>query len=345
MICPNCYLYISNPDADICPRCGQPQSDTQERGQEQVQRPYEPPYRPGAPSQRAQTGSYTGYGNQSYPDQSDYDQPNYDQRSSSQGYQGSGNQRFQPTFSAPATPRWSPPMEPAPPPRKPSVARRILVFGGIFLGGGLLFLCLCIGGLFLLGASQAGHKAGIATATPFPGTTPNATILYQDPLTSPTSGWANDGSRCFFQDSSYYVQNNTVCYAPAGDISDANFTVQAKQVAGSLNAAYGIIFRREDINNWYEFDIDSNSKWVFLKVVNGQAHFLVNFTPNLAIKGGLNSVNTLLVQAKGSHFTFFVNGANVGQADDSTFVTGLSGLGANQSIEVAYNNLQITAAS
>ncbi len=341
MICPNCYLYISNSDAEICPRCGQPQFDSQDQAQGHVQRPMEPPYRPAAPPPRPSAGSFSGYGSQPYDDQ-----PFSDQRSSGQTYQPEyNNQPYQPTFSAPAPPYWAPPIEPAPPARKRSVARRILLFGSIFVGGGILFLALCFGGLLLLGASQAGHKAAIPTITPFPATTPNATILYQDSLTSPSSGWANDGSRCFFQDSSYYVQNNTACYAPAGNIADANFTVPAKQVAGSLNAAYGIMFRRADKNNWYEFDIDSNSKWVFFKVVNRQTVFLVNFTPNVAIKGGLNSVNTLLVQAKGSHFAFFINGSSVGQADDSTFTTGLSGLVANQSIEVAYNNLQITSAS
>ena len=133
-----------------------------------------------------------------------------------------------------------------PPARKRSVARRILLFGSIFVGGGILFLALCFGGLLLLGASQAGHNAGIATATPFPASTPNATILYQDPLTHNTNGWANIGSHCFFQDNSYHVENNTVCFAPAGNFGDANITVQARQLAGSLLHPYGIVFRRNE---------------------------------------------------------------------------------------------------
>jgi hypothetical protein len=127
--------------------------------------------------------------------------------------------------------------------------------------------------------------------------------------------------------------------------SDGNITVQAKQVAGSLREGYGIVFRRTSTGTWYEFDIDGNRHWAFYKNVNGTGTAIVDFAPSPAIKGGLNTVNTLMVQAKGSHFVFFVNGTKVGEADDTTFSSGLSGLSASGPIEVAYTNCEITAAS
>lgn len=177
--------------------------------------------------------------------------------------------------------------------------------------------------------------------------TTNETILFKDPLTSNANGWLDSNGRCYFQDQAYHIKDY-ICYAPVGDISDANITVQAKQVAGPLIYPYGIVFRLDSSSrNWYEFDITSNSHWLFRKVLQGVASLLVPYTPNAAIKGGLNTTNTLRVQAKGTHFVFFVNGTKVGEAVDTDFSNGLAALcavGIDTQVEVAYNNFEITAA-
>ena len=80
------------------------------------------------------------------------------------------------------------------------------------------------------------------------------------------------------------------------------------------------------------------------KFVNGTLTDILPYVPSNAIKGGLNVVNTLQVQAKGSHFKFFVNGVMVGEADDSTYATGYTGLsGGGGGIEDAYNNFLVTS--
>lgn len=339
MICPHCRLYISNPSADFCPRCEQPLS-SQPGYIPDIKLPRSA-YQPTTPSSRPPRDSYADYGSQPYGNQ-----PSGGQYSRGQQYpQGYSSPSFQPDFSAPAAPEWSPPMTPAPePPRRRSRARRIFLFRGLAAGLLLLGCILAVGGLYFIG-SQFRPRTTMAAITPFPGTTPGSTILFQDPLTSNTNGWAETNGRCFFQDNAYHIANNTVCYAPAGNFSDENIIAQAKQIAGALNHPYGIVFRRRDKDNWYEFDIDGNSRWGFFKIANGEPTALVKFTSDAVIQGGLNTTNTLLVQAKGSHFVFYVNGTNVGEADDSTFNTGLSGLVAQGSIEVAYTNFQITAVS
>ena len=249
--------------------------------------------------------------------------------------------QFQPQFSAPATPRLQQPGS-AYPTGKTRKTRRVL----LSLLSTTLIIGFCIGCPFAVLYVQAAHNANLATATPLPQTTPGAAILFQDPLTNDTRGWADTNGNCFFQDNAYHIKDNYVCYAPAGIISDANITVQARQLTGSLLEPYGMIFRQTSTGNWYAFFINSNSQWAFDKVVNGTDNALVPFTANAAIKGGLNTVNTLLVQAKGAHFVFFVNGAQVGEADDSTFASGQSGLAAGgEGAEVAFNNFQITAAT
>lgn len=251
------------------------------------------------------------------------------------------NPRFQSQFSAPATPRWTPALS-GQPAGKPRRTRRML----LYILSTTLIVVLCAGCTFAILFVQAAHKTSFATATPFPGTTPGPTILFQDPLTNDTNGWGDTNGNCFFQDQAYHIKDNYICYAPAGIISDANISVQARQVAGSLVEPYGIVFRQTSTKNWYEFFIDSNSQWVFDKVVNGTLVALVKPTPNAAIKGGLNTVNTLLVQTKGAHFEFFVNGTNVGEANDTAFTSGQAGLAAGgEGVEVAFNNFQITAAN
>ena len=103
------------------------------------------------------------------------------------------------------------------------------------------------------------------------------------------------------------------------------------------------MLRRPSTGNYYSFYIDSNSKWGFSKHVNNTRTDVIPYQFNAAIKGGLNVKNTLLVRMKGSHFDFYINGTKVGQADDSTYTSGLSGLFGNDNIEVAYNNFKITS--
>ncbi len=249
--------------------------------------------------------------------------------------------RFQSRFATPATPRVRANLAAQTPGKLPKTRRVLLSLLSTVI---IFVVCAgCILGILLI---QSPHKANFATATPLPGTTPGASVLFQDPLTSNANGWSDTTGNCFFQDNAYHVKDNYICFAPAGIISDANISVQAKQVAGSLAEPYGIVFRQTSANNWYEFYIDSNSQWVFDKVVNGTIDPLVGPTDNAAIKGGLNTVNTLAVQAKGTHFVFLVNGTQVGQADDATFARGQVGLAAGgEGVEAAFNNIEITAAS
>ena len=330
MICPRCRLYISNPNTDFCPRCAQPLSSQSAYtpGSEQLGSSYQPTVFSPPPS----PDPYAGFGSQPYggpPAGNPY--PGGQQYPP--GYSGPS---FQPPFPPPASPYGSP-MMPLPAPPRP--ARRALLIGGILL---VVVLVACVGGAYLLQK----NRAGLATATPFPGTTPGATIIYQDALTSPSSGWSNDNSHCFFQDGAYHIKDGYVCYSPAGNIGDGQITVQTKQLAGSTMVGYGIALRRTSAGNFYEFEIDGDSVWRFAKFVNNQFSDITKAVSSPAINGGLNTINSLSVIAQGSHFVFFINGTQVGEADDTTFSTGKAGLRVgDEGVEVAFNYFQVTAVS
>ncbi len=245
-------------------------------------------------------------------------------------------QPYQPGYPPPATSQWmQPALAPAPakPARQSSRRRRNLISLIVFI----VLVAACAGWGYLAFASHGQPTTN--TALP-------SNVIFSDPLTSNANGWGDSNGHCFFQDNSYHIKNNYICYAPAGNITDANVTVQVEQVAGPLLYPYGIVFRRTSTGNWYEFDIDSNSKWTFVKTVNETTTTIVDYTPNAAIKGGLHTLNTLLVKIKGTHFEFFVNGTQVGQADDTTFASGKIGLSAGgAATEVAYTNFEIDKAS
>lgn len=335
MICPYCSLYIAQETASTCPRCRQALpgafTDSENFGL------------PGNPIAQAPTmfssGSFpSGQGAPSGPSFSS--QPFYP---SGQPPAFSGSFQGMPPGS-PAMPpaAWGAPapLPPAMPPRKSRA--------GWIIGTLVVIIVLLAGGLGvslykLQGQSgQTNKQSAAATTLPIPTPTPAETVLFQDPLTSNVNGWLVD-SHCLFKDGSYHIVASYICYAPAGSNSDATFSVDAQQLSGPLVWFYGLMARRPSKGNAYEFLIDSNSKWRFGKEANGAYTDIIPYQFNAAIKGGLNVKNTLLMRIKGSHFDFYVNGTKVGQVDDTTYTSGLSGLVGNDNIDVAYNNFKITS--
>jgi len=170
----------------------------------------------------------------------------------------------------------------------------------------------------------------------------HATVIYQNTFASNAEGWAQDPGHCSFGSDGYHATNGYACYAPIGDQSDVIISVNVQQLSGPTTSAYGIILRRASLGNSYQFLIDSNGKWVFAKCVSNTCSKLIDFTSNAAIKGGLNTPNTLVVTAKASHFDFFVNGAKVGSTDDTTYTSGKVGVAGGDSIDCAFTNIVIS---
>lgn len=242
-----------------------------------------------------------------------------------------------PAYGQPGSPTGSPF---SPQPAKKSRA-------GLIIGIIVLLVVLIGGGVAALSAFSGKNSGGNSpTGTVGPSATATPQTLFHDALTSNTNGWADAAGECFFSADGYHVTNGYICYAPAGEYGDASFTVQTKQLSGPVSHTHGIVFRRQSRGNYYGFEVDAEGEWVFYKAVNDTYTTLHDFSTNPAIQSGLNTVNTLKVVAKGSHFDFYVNDTLVGSADDSTFTsTGKWGLSADESIDVLYSNLTISAVS
>lgn len=211
-----------------------------------------------------------------------------------------------------------------------------------------LLIVAVVGGLV---AAVIAFSSDQNATAPTPTTAaPTPQLLFQDSLTSNTNGWYTgsvDGGSCTFAADGYHITNNAICLAPAGALTNFNATVQVTQIKGPLTYAHGLMFRSpvSDRLDGYAFEIDGQGYWAFFKFVKGEPTRLHDFTSNAAIAHGLNATNTLQVVAKGSHFTFYVNGVQVGSFNDTTFASGEVGLDSGKGIEVVYRNLKISAVS
>jgi hypothetical protein len=298
------------------------------------------PTQPGYPPQQPSYPQQPNYPQPAYPSQPLY--PQYGEQQP--GYppqQGFGYGA--PPSQYPGQPPYGGPPQP---PRRPN--RLPLILGIV---GGVVLLCVVASVCALAGPLQSAFRNASATVTAQSETatvgataTPTEQTIYENALTTAQSDWQNDAS-CSFKADGYHITAAFICFAPPEDVQDVNVSVTAKQVSGATNHFYGLVLRRASKGNYYVFDIDSNGKWEFFVVKNNQGTAIVDLTANPAILTGLGVANTLQVTAVGSHFVFSVNGTQVGQADDSSFSSGLLGLEGDDGMDVAFTNFKATQPS
>jgi hypothetical protein len=176
----------------------------------------------------------------------------------------------------------------------------------------------------------------------------NAAQTLHDPLTGgadANADWPSIPPHCSFGDDGYHIADNYGCFAHIAAATDVDVSASVQQVGGSPLVPYGLLLRHSGTKNAYLFAIDSNGKWLFAKVAEGLTSDIVPFTANAAIKPGLHVANTLRVRAQGTHFAFYVNGVQVGQATDSQLDAGTVGFNGGSGIEVVYTDFTLTRLS
>jgi hypothetical protein len=169
---------------------------------------------------------------------------------------------------------------------------------------------------------------------------PHTAVLYQNSLRAATSGWRDDPLHrdCFFQSDGYHIVTATNCYYSDADYTDVTIAATARLTSGDTSGAYGLAFRRPSKDNYYAFYITGTGSWFLAK----QETILRPSTPNAAIKSGLGAVNRMEVRLHGSHFDLFVNGTQVGSADDGSYSEGKVGLVGDQNMSAVYTDFSIT---
>jgi hypothetical protein len=108
-------------------------------------------------------------------------------------------------------------------------------------------------------------------------------------------------------------------------VSDFHLIVNCKHIRGSkTGSGRGVIFRIQDNQSHYSFRMTDSQSFAVSVQKEGQWSNLVDWTRTEAIKP--NGVNQLEVLARGTYFTFTINGQVVGEIDDDHFSQGLVGL-------------------
>ena len=330
MQCPSCGFAIFDNQATVCPNCGKYLStaatpENPSRGPEQGAAGAPPSY-PAYPTYPS------GYGQPSVPSQGypvypgGYGQPGMP----SQGYPGYPG--YPSGYGQPGLP---------PVPGAPKKTNQAGVIVSVVLAV-VVVAGLLTAGLLLLSHPRASTGSNSGTTTASSGTsTPSLSPIFTDPLTSNANAWSSD-THCFFGSDGYHIKGGWICYAPTGIPNNFTAQVRVKRVSGPVGDGYGIAFRRVSTGSEYLFVIDGLGHWRVDKCVTDTCSTLIDWSSSGgAIHTAINSENTVEVDANGSHFDFFANGAKIGQLSDSTFTNGDFGLAGGSSSEVVFSSLVI----
>lgn len=216
---------------------------------------------------------------------------------------------------------------------------------GLILSG--LWLLVGCGGRPLL---PAGGEAGIeASSSDFadafvPGQTGNW-LFEQDDLGS--SAVVNEELVITI------VAPNTLQYASLQEKTFGDFAleVDVTQRTGPAESSYGILFRMQDDQQFYRFDVTGNGLYMIERHQSDGTwlRLVPDWTPSSALNQGLNVVNRLKVLAAGPTLTFYANDELLTQVTDASLIEGAIGLDAGTfgggNLQVAFDNLRITGST
>lgn len=274
---------------------------------------------------------------------------------------------------AASTPAAAPAAQPAPPP----VPRQKTTPNLAWIAGGVILL-VCFAAIFVIyiivgrvntGDSTAGNvpppptqsqltgdnTAGPTTAPP--GTSPPAgapaelVLVYEDDFSDSFGGWDDafdTYTRKVYGNNRYQIEvnaSNLVAWGLANrDIANFEIEVEARQEDGDVKNSYGLLFRFQDRENFYRFDISGDGYFLLSKFVDGQWVTLVDWTASEFINKG-NAGNILKVSAFGPNITVSVNGQQLASIVDDSLTHGNFGFFAGTFSEpytwVSYDNLKM----
>lgn len=146
---------------------------------------------------------------------------------------------------------------------------------------------------------------------------------------------------------------NTIQFATLEDktFSDFALEVDVAQRSGPPESSFGILFRMQDNQQFYRYDITGNGLFMIERHNSDGSwtRLVPDWTLSPALNQGLNVTNQLEVLATGSSLTFYANGVLLTQLNDTAFSSGTIGFDAGTfgggNLQVTFDNLGITVDS
>ena len=177
-------------------------------------------------------------------------------------------------------------------------------------------------------------------------------LLYQENFsTSKNSAWGGDLSANFsyyFENGKYHLMVDSLnSWRPVSyglNYTDFIIEVETAQESGPDDNTYGMILRRVDWNNYYDFLISSDGYYEIAKLENN-IWAPTSWKKSSAIHTG-NATNLIRVVCDGNKFSFYVNDVKLDDYTDDSFPSGTIGFtaGTNFSpgtVKIGFDNLKI----
>lgn len=129
------------------------------------------------------------------------------------------------------------------------------------------------------------------------------------------------------------------------EYDDFYVEVDTIEHAGQSEDLFGLIFRYQNVDNFYIFAIGSDGYYMVRRLVNDEWSYLAEWTESDEIDFGPGAVNTLGLVAQGDTFTVLVNDVVLAQVQDDGIDAGAVGLvaGAYEDIgvDIGFDNFRL----
>lgn len=228
----------------------------------------------------------------------------------------------------------------------------------------ILLLCLATAAvLFFAGRTPGGDETAAGDNAPVVGSggeqqpeeaaavPANLSLAYEDDFGDSTSGW-DDTSDAYtlkrYGNNRYMIEistSNLVAWGLANrDVADFEIEVEAKLEDGSTDNSYGLLFRFQDRENFYRFDISGDGYYLLSKFVGGEWTTLIDWTQSEHINQN-DAANTLKVAVFGHKISLWVNDNFLASMEDESLTHGNFGFFASTFGEpyiwTSYDNLRL----
>lgn len=205
--------------------------------------------------------------------------------------------------------------------------------GPAWIAGGFILL-ICLGAVFTIYMLTGRTDGGGASIVDVPSPTtdsldqgdsepvptsqtaalaPELVLVYEDDFSDSFGGWDDTFdiyTRKVYGNNRYQIEvnaSNLVAWGLANrDVADFEMEVEARQEGGDEKSSYGLLFRFQDRENFYRFDISGDGFYLLSKFVNGEWFTLVDWTGSEFINRG-DAGNILKVSTFGPAIAVYVN--------------------------------------
>lgn len=143
---------------------------------------------------------------------------------------------------------------------------------------------------------------------------------------------------------------NTIQYAALDGRTFGDFALEVDvwQRSGAAESSYGILFRMENGQQFYRFDITGSGQFIIERHESDGTwtRLIPEWTSTTALNQGLNVANRLKIIAAGSNLTFYANDILLAELTDPSFSSGAiafdAGTFGGSNLQVSFDNLNVT---